>query len=166
MAEIPSREKCIELLKDFNVPSNVVRHSLAVTGLAIDIANNLKRKGIDINMPLLEAAALLHDMARGRPEDHVLEGVKILNKLGYKEVAETARTHGLYHFPDIKPETIEQKILFYADKRVMGDKVVSVKKRFEDYKIRYPRFDEDKHRAEFEFTQRLGNELGIAEEEV
>ncbi|MEA3515174.1 MAG: HD domain-containing protein [Nanoarchaeota archaeon] len=165
MAEIPSREKCIELLKDFNVPANVVRHSLAVAGLAMDIAKNLKHKGIDINLPLLEAAALLHDIARGRPGDHVLEGVKILSKLGYKEVAETAKTHGLYHFPDIKPETIEQKILFYADKRVMEDKIVSVKKRFEDYKVRYPGFDEDKNRAEFEFTQRLGDELSIAEEE-
>ncbi len=166
MAEIPSRERCMELLEFNDVPANVVRHSLAVAGLAMDIAKNLKLRGIDINMPLLEAAALLHDMARGRPEDHVLEGVKILNKLGYKEVAETAKTHGLYHFPDIRPETIEQKILFYADKRVMEDKIVSVKKRFEDYKIRYPGFDEDKHRAEFEFTQRLGNELGIAKEEV
>ena len=168
MAEIPSREECMGLLKDYEVPENVVRHSLAVAALAIDIAKkfNLNHKGIEINIPLLEAAAILHDIARGRPGDHVLEGAKILTELGYNEVAETARTHGLYHFPDIKPETIEQKILFYADKRVMEDKVVSINERFEDYKNRYPDSDGDKRRAEFEFTQKLGKELGIGEEEV
>ena len=166
MAEIPSREKCMELLKDYDVPENVVRHSLAAADLAMDIAKKLNKRGIVVNMPLLEAAALLHDIARGMPGDHVLEGAKILTELGYNEVAETARTHGLYHFPDIKPETIEQKILFYADKRVMEDKVVSINERFEDYKSRYPDCDEDKRRAEFEFTQKLGQELGIGGEEA
>ena len=168
MAEIPSREKCMELLKDYDVPENVIRHSLAVAALAIDIAKkfNLNHKGIEINMPLLEAAALLHDIARAMPGDHAIEGAKILNELGYNEVAETARTHGLYHFPDIKPETIEQKILFYADKRVMEDKVVSINERFKDYKSRYPGSDEDKRRAEFEFTQKLGKEMGIGGEEA
>ena len=166
MAEIPSREKCMELLKGYDVPENVVRHSLAVADLAMDIAKKLNKKGVVVNMPLLEAAALLHDIARGMSGDHVLEGAKILIELGYNEVAEIARTHGLYHFPDIKPEIIEQKILFYADKRVMEDQVVSINERFEDYKRRYPDSDEDKRKAEFEFTQKLGQELGIGGEEA
>lgn len=165
MQKIPSREECLKILKDNDVPENVVRHSLKVAELALEIAENLKPKGINADMQLLEAAALLHDLMRGRKgNNHAIEGAKVIAELGYEKVAETVISHGLYNFPDIKPETIEQKILFYADKRIIEDRVVSIKDRFEDFKKRYSGYDEEERMSQYRFVKEIGKELGIEEE--
>ena len=38
---------------------------------------------------------------------------------------------------EVQPKTIEEKIVFYADKRVKDNKIVSLEERFEDIKKRY-----------------------------
>jgi len=135
---IPSKEECLEILEKNKTPSNVIKHCKAVCKFAQGIAEKLIKKRIDLNKDLVIAGAMLHDIER-KKEKHVVEGTKLLKSMGFSEVAEIVKKHSLYKIKDeeIQPKTIEEKIVFYADKRIMGTKVVSLKERFEDIKNRY-----------------------------
>lgn len=153
---IPSREECLDILKKNKAPSKVIEHSKTVCKIAEEITNKLIQKGIKINKELVIAAALLHDVERVK-ENHVLEGVKLLKKMGFLEVSRVIGKHSLYNLDDdsIKPTTYEEKIVFYADKRVIETKIVGIKERFEDIERRYNvKLDE-----EFEFTKKIEEEL-------
>jgi len=64
---------------------------------------------------------------------HEFAAYEIL-KEKYPLVAETIKTHRYIGMLDEKdrPKTWEQKLLFYADTRVMHDKIVTLKRRLED----------------------------------
>ena len=135
--KIPTKEECLKILNNNKTPSNVIRHSKAVCKVAEKIADNIIKKGIKVNKKLVIAAALLHDIERGK-DQHVMRGFRLLKKLGYPEVAKVMKKHSLYKL-EVKsnqPSTWEEKIVFYADKRCKDDKIVSLKQRFnalEDY---------------------------------
>jgi tRNA threonylcarbamoyladenosine biosynthesis protein TsaE len=57
-----------------------------------------------------------------------------LRERGFPAIAQIVETHGLR---GAAPVTTEQKLLFYADKRVILDRVVSLHERFEDFAVRY-----------------------------
>ena len=102
---------------------------------------------------------MLHDVKKLSRNDHIIEGYNYIKSLGYPEVAEVMRTHGLVHVENEEffPKTVEQKIVFYADKRANGDKLVSVDERFEYIMKRYDRIKEV--RRELEITKDIEKEL-------
>ena len=59
---------------------------------------------------------------------------QILRKKGEHKLANLIAKHGFFSIWKLK--TIEEKILYYADKRVDRDKIVSLKKRFSEGKKR------------------------------
>lgn len=146
---IPSRQESFQLLWQHNVPDNVIRHSIVVSRVAAEVAAELDKKGKKVNLRLLDSSAILHDIGKLQPE-HEKAGFNLLVKHGYREVAEVILTHPLHYILDRKnrPKTIEQKILHYADKRVMHHKVVPVKERLADLRKRYPQYQEKITRAE------------------
>ena len=154
--KIPSKEECLDILRKNKTPSNVIAHSKAVCEFAESLADKLIKKGHKVNKKLLIAAALLHDIEREK-DNHVVEGANLIKGMGFIEVSKVARKHGLYQLEDknIQPKTIEEKILFYADKRVKENKVVSLKDRVEDLKRRYKK--DFSH--EFEFAKKIEEEL-------
>lgn len=128
----------MKILQDNNTPQNVIDHSLAVTDFALDLTEKLQKNGVKINKELVLASALLHDVERVK-DNHVLEGAEYMVKLGCPEVAQVIKKHGLqfiYH-NEFLPKTIEEKIIFYADKRIKHKKIVSLKERFDYIKTRY-----------------------------
>ena len=137
-AKIPSREECLHILNKNKTPSNVIEHCKTVCKLAENIAEKLINKGIKVNKNLVIAAALLHDIERDK-ENHIAEGIKLLKSMGLSEVSEVVRKHSLYRIEDenVQPKTVEEKIVFYSDKRVKDKKIVSLEERFEDIKKRY-----------------------------
>ena len=72
----------------------------------IDIELTVDQNGVKVDMELLVAACLLHDVERLK-EDHATAGADFLKELGYAEVAEVVEKHGLGNFPRVKPKTIE-----------------------------------------------------------
>ena len=88
-----------------------------------------------INMDVLRAAALLHDIDKAIPrlpgEQHPDTGVRILREEGMVEVADIVATHPLQSILDEKtaPKTWEEKLLYLSDKMVKYD-IVGVDKRF------------------------------------
>ncbi|MCH8003144.1 MAG: HDIG domain-containing protein [Nanoarchaeota archaeon] len=154
--KIPSREECLDILNKNKTPSNVIEHSKTVCNVAEDVADGLINKGIKVNKKLVIAAALLHDIEREK-ENHIAEGTKLLKSMGLSEVSEVIKKHSLYGIEDgrVQPKTVEEKIVFYSDKRVKGDKIVSLVERFKDIEKRYKK-DFSK---EFEFAKKIEEEL-------
>jgi hypothetical protein len=74
-------------------------------------------------------------------DGHVLAAYNILKGLGEDELAVIVKKHGYNSLIDEKkserPQTWEEKIVYYADKRVMHDQVVSLAERLEDGRRRY-----------------------------
>lgn len=156
MTKIPNKKECLEILKRNKTPSDVIKHSKAVCKVAEKIADKLIKNGIKINKRLVIAAALLHDVERGK-DMHVVRGIALLKKLGYPEVAGVIKKHSLYklEIKNHQPKKLEDKIVFYADKRCIGNKIVGLKKRFKalekHYKVNLSK--------ELEFTKNIEKEL-------
>ena len=64
--QLPSREQAIELLRKNKCSPQIIKHCLAVADLSLEIANQLKSKGFDVDLSLVEAGALLHDIGRSK----------------------------------------------------------------------------------------------------
>ena len=154
--KIPSKEECISILAKNKTPSNVIEHCKAVCQVAEEVADRLIGKGIKVNKELVVAASLLHDIERHK-KNHINEGARLLKEMGFQEIANVIKKHSLYQIEenDVQPKTIEEKIVFYADKRAKGSKIVSLKERFEDLRQRY-KMD---FIREIEFTKKIEKEL-------
>jgi putative nucleotidyltransferase with HDIG domain len=134
---IPTEEECLQLLKCNKVPENIIRHSVTVADLAVNIAAKIQQRGIDVNLALVKAASLLHDIKR-LSSDHSRDGARFLKEAGFIQVAEIVRKHGLKDLNlGVQPRTLEEKIVFYADKRVAEDQIVSIRERFNLLKAKY-----------------------------
>ncbi|HPJ43976.1 MAG TPA: HD domain-containing protein, partial [Spirochaetota bacterium] len=95
-----------------------------------------------VSRELLVAAALLHDIAKtrsiqNREMRHDLIGGEMLREMGLNEIAEIVENHVV--FTGFQPDgpLTEKEIIYYADKRVMHDKVVNVHTRVDDLVERY-----------------------------
>ncbi len=136
---IPTIEECITLMKKHMLP-NIFEHSKQVMNVAKTIIDNLKNE-ITLNRPLIIAASLLHDITKATSlktkEPHDITGGQFSRKLGFHKVADIIEEHVV--LINFKPEgeLLEKEIVYYADKRVMHDKIVTVKERMDDIKLRY-----------------------------
>lgn len=155
---IPTEKECLGLLKENNTPENVIAHSKAVCKAALEIADKLIEKGVNVDRELVLAGALLHDMERVE-KNHNLKSTAKLEKLGFKGIAQIAKKHGLHHLKEEKfqPKTIEEKIVFYADKLIDEDETVSVEERFRRLAVRHNIKETDDFY--YNFTKKIEKEL-------
>ncbi len=137
----PTEDECFRIIREHDMLPNIIDHSVQVKNVALGIYENLREKG-GISRELLIAAALLHDIAKtrsikNREMRHDLTGGEILREMGFNEIAEIVENHVVFtgYLPD-GPLT-EKEIIYYADKRVMHDRIVSVHARVDDLVERY-----------------------------
>ena len=145
---ILTAEKAIEILKKVGCSPEVIRHCKAVSNLAVKIARRCKRNGVDVDLDLVRIGALLHDIGRSRTHSvhHPIVGVEIAESLNLpEEIIKIIKRHlggGLtskeaselgWPSENYLPETIEEKIITYADKLVEGDKEISFEKALERF---------------------------------
>ena len=160
---LPSKAECLALLKKYKLTQGMIRHTKKVEKLAVYLAGKLQAAGLDVNIDLLNRAALLHDISKAeavtKGGDHTRMGKGVIKSLGYPAVAEIVSKHGTRTVcqAGMKPATLEERILYYVDKRVKHDKVVSLNDRFTDLEARYPR--EKNFREAFRESQRIEREL-------
>ncbi len=154
---IPTKDECLKILKDNNVPENIIAHSKAVFYFAMKVVDVLEKKKVKIDRDLVAAGALLHDVKK-LTKDHEVAGFELLKSLGYENVGLLIKRHGLFRLgiEDYIPKTWEEKVVFYSDKRVKDDKIVSLEERFEYIMQRYNKEDIYK---EIHFTKKIENEL-------
>ena len=133
--DVPDEAACRRLLQWFQTPGQTVRHCEAVAGLAEEIGKACIDRGADLDLKLIRAGALLHDLAKAMP-DHASRGARWLSLLGHKKTAEIVREH--MDFPEEKLGTLSEGLIVYlSDKMVMGECRVSVEERFADKRARF-----------------------------
>lgn len=135
-------EKCIEFLREEGCNESVIKHSISVFGLSLYIASRIALNNYKINFDLLAEGALLHDIGRSKTHSvkHGYIGAEIIRRKGLGEklaliverhvgagiTADEAKRIGLPEKNYI-PETIEEKIICYADKLVFSNRIGTVK---------------------------------------
>ena len=139
---IPTREECFELIRRYGMLPHIVRHSELVTRVALLIARKLEDCGCHLNLALVEAGALLHDITKTEcletKENHAETGGELIASLGYPAVANIIRQHICLDPGSSDPEAItEAEVVNYADKRVKHEEVVDIDERFQDVWERY-----------------------------
>ncbi|WP_027398610.1 HD domain-containing protein [Anaerovorax odorimutans] len=150
----PSREKCMALLKEYNTPEHVIRHCIAVTDTALKIAGALNEHGNNLNMDLIQAAGLLHDIARVE-DKHWDVGADYLSSLGYDEEADIVRVHMFYIGEKTQEKITELDIICLSDRMVKENKFVGLQKRMQ-YVL-------DKYKGNKEATERIGKRVEDAQ---
>lgn len=138
---IPNREECLRLIRESGMLEHIIDHSLKVAEVALYLSKELNKRGQNIDLHLVEAAALLHDLTKTEclrtKEDHALTGSKLLQAMGFEKVGAVVREH-IHLSKKVDPFHVsEEEIVNYADKRVKHTEVVSLEERFEDLRARY-----------------------------
>ncbi len=160
-APLPSSAQIEAWRQEIGTPDNVIAHCEAVGAVARRVAELLQQRGVFARIEMAHIGGRLHDMlrfvdflpnkgpistpeqeARWKPWKERYAGLRheaavgqFLREEGFIELSDVVRTHGI--LPATDPLTIEQKIVFYADKRVISNAVVTVKDRFDDFAVRY-----------------------------
>ena len=165
--KLPSRNECSKIFKKYHTPKHIIKHSLAVNKVANYLAVKLAKTGQKINLNLVDRASLLHDtirvcdikgnlfayteksdetkanllawqklQAKFLNQHHAEASYEIFKKQ-YPEMALVIKKHRLSAILKKELITWEEKIVYYADKRVDHDKFVSIKKRLSQGKKRW-----------------------------
>jgi uncharacterized protein len=151
--KLPSREQALNFLRESGCSQNVIKHCEAVAELALEIAKKCVEKGLNVNLELVETGALLHDIGRAKTHSvhHAVAGAQIAKALGLPEpviaiikrhvgggiTAEEAKKLG-WPKDVYTPQTIEEKIVAYADKLIEGSKRVPIEETIEKFSKELP----------------------------
>lgn len=133
---IPTEVQAHALWEKYQLPRSKRVHVGLVAEVALGLAQQMYQcTNVPIDQLLLQAAALLHDIDKNIPklsgEKHPDTAVRILREEGMEEVAAIVKTHPLHAIldPAITPASLEEKILFLADKMVKYE-IIGVDARF------------------------------------
>jgi uncharacterized protein len=151
--KLPTREQALAFLRQTGCRPNVIRHMEAVCQFAVEMAEDCRRRGYKINVQLVEIGALLHDIGRARTHSvhHAMAGAEIAKKIGLPEqVIRIIKRHvggGITQKEARKlgwpkdiytPETLEEKIVSYADKLIEGARRVPINRTIEELSQELP----------------------------
>lgn len=146
---LPTRKEALSFLVEAGCSPGVVRHAKAVAALAVKIAEACRKKGLEIDIQLVEVGALLHDIGRSKTHSvhHIIVGVEIAKSLGLPNsvvsIIERHAGSGIskdeaqklgWPVKDYVPQTLEEKIVTYADKLIEGLKKVSIGRVLEKFR--------------------------------
>lgn len=138
--------EALQILREEGCSSEVIDHVMAVKEVSLEIARNISEKGHEVDLELVEAGALLHDIGRSKTHDisHGVVGARILKERGLDRLSSFAENHlgaGIskeeaeeLDIPakDYLPTTLEEKIVTYGDNLLRGDEVISFDEALEE----------------------------------
>ena len=148
---VPGRVEAAALLLSLDPPAWFLRHSRAVAEVAAWLAHRTVAAGTSVDRPLVEAAALLHDVDKvlpdGDPERALRHGdgsAAWLARRGHPELGPAVAAHPVTRLADdawyarwIAASSGEERIVAYADKRA-GQRLEPMAARFASWERRYP----------------------------
>jgi len=103
------------------VPDAVWRHCRAAARVAAALTEAVNRSGAGIDAGLVNAAALVHDVAKTQKR-HAAAGAALLAELGFPDMAAVVQVHmDIDSGPDQPLD--EAQIVFLADKLIQGDRL-------------------------------------------
>jgi uncharacterized protein len=147
--KIPTQAQCYELMSRYSMLPNIIAHSRQVMNVCLAITDHLK-EGLSIDRDTIIAAALLHDITKIKSiktkERHDASGGALLRELGFPSIAGIVEQHVIIQNLNFEGSLEEREIVYYADKRVMHDKIVSIDERIDDLIKRYGTTEEIRNR--------------------
>jgi CTP:molybdopterin cytidylyltransferase MocA len=132
---IPTSKECDAIVARQAASDIVIRHGRLVAEVARQLADRLNQAGLKLDVGLVTAAGLLHDLAKGRPS-HARHGAKIIKSLGYPQVAALVACHNDIAIAE-DGALDEAAVVYLADKLVKKDRIVSVDERFRASREKY-----------------------------
>jgi putative nucleotidyltransferase with HDIG domain len=156
-------------LAEQGVDGDLLAHCRLVAAIAGHLAARLRALGESVDPTLAHRGGLLHDIAKHTAKDsgvsHELMGAEILQGLGQPAIADIVARHAMWAplTERQRPETWEQKLVYYGDRVSMPPKVAPIAERFADVRRRKPELSEvlpayeaAAHAQEREIAERLG----------
>src|SRR3989344_5098352 len=165
--KLPTIKDCEVLFRQYHVPKNIENHCKSVSTFATQLAQRLKRSGIQINVELVQAGSMLHDLMKAvtletlngtgkfayTPNDDEVAMWKQL-RAQYPGMHETQITFQLLNptYPELaqfikdegdvsnnphKPTSWEVKVVHYSDWRFIVTTKVPLQVRMDDLHERY-----------------------------
>ncbi|MEJ2689689.1 MAG: HDIG domain-containing protein [Deltaproteobacteria bacterium] len=148
---IPSPEECFQRMQQYEMLDNIKDHSIMVARIAEYLAAELSVVGESLSLPLAVSAALLHDIGKTQclknGNDHAQLGKDICLAHRYTELAPIVGEHVVLKHGMPASGLSEKEIVYYADKRVNHDVIVSLEERLAYIMEHYGNNDERRHRA-------------------
>ena len=140
---IPSIRKCFYLMDKYHMLENIKAHSVVVARVTRLIAQGLREAEVEISVEMATAAALMHDIGKTASlksgQDHSEIGRQICLENHLDEIAPIVGEHVRLRNYALNGEYSEKEIVYYADKRVNHDKIVSLDERLAYILGRYGR---------------------------
>ncbi len=161
---IPDRKTCLQMMDTHNMLPHIKAHSILVADVALKISLELNKNGSSLDIGIIEAGALLHDITKTKSietgENHSKSGGELLRNIPVdNRIAEIVEQHVL---PDkIEGKISEEEVVCYADKRVLHDKIVSLEKRFDYLVERY-----GKNNKSIDFINKTRKKLLLIEKRI
>ena len=163
---IPTPTECFLRMEEYRMLDNIRDHSIVVARITEYLVAHLMATGSQLSMPLAVAGALLHDIGKtpclGSDDDHAGVGKDICLAHDYQELASIVGEHVVLRNGLPKDGVSEKEIVYYSDKRVTHDKIVSLADRKRYILDRYGNNDERRFLAierNFLTCQRLEERL-------
>ncbi|MFH1125951.1 MAG: HD domain-containing protein [Candidatus Altiarchaeota archaeon] len=127
-------ESALKLLESSFGHGRIAKHCIATSKKAVEMAESIRENCDGVDIELVRVGALLHDIGRAKTHgiEHNYEGGKMLRELGFEELARAVERHGANVFEEIRPDemTLEEKIIYLADKLTEEDQYVTLDERF------------------------------------
>lgn len=133
IAAIPTVEDCLGLMEQHHMLPNITDHSIIVARVAQVITVGLLKESADLSLDKIIAGALLHDIGKtaclDNDDDHAARGCEICLAHNLESIADIVAEHVILKNYSADNGFSEKEIVFYADKRVNHDQVVSLEER-------------------------------------
>jgi uncharacterized protein len=148
VVDYPTPSQAIEALSKAGCSPQVIEHCKIVSQLAVRLARLAELKGIEVDINLVRVGGLLHDIGRSRTHgvEHGFMGSTIIDSYGYSSaIARITERHvgaGISSSEaqklglpkrDFIPETLEEKLVCYADKLIEGRRRVAFDEALDDF---------------------------------
>ena len=194
---LPSQNECRAMIRDCHVPVHIVKHAEAVAKLGVFLAERLTDGGIDVDIPLVERACLLHDLFRvcdcpledfscfEQPvtDEDITRWRRLKAEHGHRRHEEAAYAFLEDKYPvlattihkhrytavideDDRPASWEEKLVYYADKRVMHDRIVPLRERLDEAHERNTLLAKTSTSRRVDMEKKVDAEIFRLEEEI
>jgi hypothetical protein len=160
---LPTEKECLAYFEEFKVPGNIKEHCIKVQEVSIFLARELKKSEVAVNINLVSAVAVLHDLFKPVAIENFkpYPGIAITSEqLTFwadlrKKYSGNYENEIAYEFfkdkfpklaislrdacdPDHREKTWEEKIVHYVDWRISEEKIISLVERMDILEKRYP----------------------------
>ncbi len=136
---VPTDEECEAIFEITETSVDRIIHGQVTSRVAEIIGEALRDAGQDIDIGLVKAAALLHDIAKGKSR-HDQAGGNILRDMGFDRLAEIVGIHTDLGGGPLNAVSLSAKVVYLADKYVRLDRIVNIDER---YRISQKQYDKD-----------------------